>query len=239
VALFALVLAQNEPTRVGLRIEGSTTTVFEGHVLTNGHNITTLSGGNHHCDGTNGKANPFKGPTCTSALDNASIIHNFFYDATFDVPFDDFFITTIGEDTQTSTEFWGILVNFSFIQVGGCQQIVKHNNDILFAFDAFNAEFFLKLTGPEIVLVGETVIYNVTDGRTGKPVAGADVDGFTTDSKGNAIVTFTKEEAGVVVLKAFKPGSIRSNELVVFVIALKKKKTQFTAQLEDGLAEFP
>ena len=76
-AMFTLlsssVLPSNNPTFVNLRIEGPTYTIFEGPVLTSGHNVTTPSGGTHHCDGTNGNANPFPGPTCTSALDDASI----------------------------------------------------------------------------------------------------------------------------------------------------------------------
>jgi len=245
VALFAfkLVLAQdNDPTRVNLRIEGPTTTIFEGHVFTYGHDVTTDSGGSHHCDGTNGGANSFPGPTCTSALDDASMIHDFFYDATFQTQFDDFFITSIGGVNQTDTHFWGILLNFEWIPgfVVGCQQEVKHNDDILFAFDVFNAEHLLRLTGPEIVQVGITVVFTVTGGNTGIPVAGADVDGYTSDDNGNVIVTFTKSQAGVVVLKADKSGSIRSNKLVVLVVAPSIiEKTQFTTQLEDGVARFP
>jgi len=155
--------------------------------------------------------------------------------STFNTQFDDFFITSIDGDNQTSTQFWGILLNFQFIPVGGCQQIVKLDQNVLFAFDAFNAEFFLQLTGPQIARVGETVIFNVKDGRTGVPVPGADVAGITSDNKGNVIFSFT--QTGVVALKADKSGSIRSNELVVFVVVpkKKKKKTQFTAQLEDGV----
>jgi len=268
VVVLASVLAQNKAAWVNLRIEGSTTTIFEGQVHTNGHNVTTVSGGNHHCDGTNGGANFFPGPTCISALDNASIIYDCFFDATFDVQFkfddsfissiggenqtstqfsgppctsalnkasvirdftfdgtydvqlDDFFITSIGEDTETATQSWGILVNFQFIAVGGCQQEVKHMNDsILFAFDAFNAEHILKLTGPGIAQVGTPVVLTVTDGQTGEPVAGADVDGdSTSDDNGNVIVTFTERDFGLVEFKAEKSGSIRSNEIIVWVL---------------------
>ena len=72
LALFSLA-APNQPTSVNLRVEGETATIFEGTVITTGHNVTTASGGNHHCDGTNNGQNPLPGPTCTSALDDASI----------------------------------------------------------------------------------------------------------------------------------------------------------------------
>ena len=85
VAVFALlssVLAvPNLPTLVNLRIEGSTNTIFEGPVVTRGHDVTTPSGGTHKCDGTNNNANPFPGPTCTSALDDAAKLNDFTFDA--------------------------------------------------------------------------------------------------------------------------------------------------------------
>ena len=74
LAMLALLssAAVNQPTSVNLRVEGSTKTIFEGTIVTSGHNVTTALGGNHHCDGTNNGENPLPGPTCTSALDDAS-----------------------------------------------------------------------------------------------------------------------------------------------------------------------
>ena len=82
VALFALLssAALNHPTLVTLRVEGLTKTIFEGPIITEGRNVTTVSGGNHHCDGTNNNENPTKGPTCTSALDDASNLAHFTFD---------------------------------------------------------------------------------------------------------------------------------------------------------------
>jgi len=207
--------AVNKPTRVNLRIEGSQKTIFEGQVSTQGHDITTVSGGTHHCDGTNSNANPQPGPTCNSALDDASIRHGFPFDGTFEALFDDFFITSIGGETQTSTQFWGLLVNFQFTPVGGCQEEVKLNDDILFAFDAFNKVHFLKLTGPNTARVGHAVILTVTDGQNGGAVAGAVVDGNVSDANGQVSVTFAKRGRNEV--KAEKSDSIRSNRLIIRV----------------------
>ena len=135
--------------------------------------------------------------------------------STFDTEFDDFFITSIGGVSQTSTEFWGILLNFQFTPVGGCQQEVKINDDILFAFDAFDKAHFLKLTGPKTARVGIPVTLTVTDGQDGSPIAGADVDGDTTDDNGNVSVTF--EHAGPTEVKATRSDSIRSNQLTILV----------------------
>jgi len=64
----------NSPVQVNVRIEGRKETIFEGTVMTQGHDVTTDSGGAHPADGTNGNEYPFKVPTCTSALDDASKI---------------------------------------------------------------------------------------------------------------------------------------------------------------------
>ena len=229
--------AANIPTLVNLRIEGAEDTIFEGTVLTRGHNVTTVSGGTHKCDGTNNGANPTPGPTCTSALDDAAKIHGFTFDGyvflykptmivekwrnlchyrTFSTAFDDFFITSIGGDSQTATEFWGILLNFQFIPVGGCQQEVKFNDEILFAFNAFNAAHFLKLTGPDFTHINQPIVLTVTDGETGSPVAGADVDGQTSDANGHVSLTFTK--IGQEEVKAQMSDSIRSNQITITVL---------------------
>ena len=226
--------AANVPTEVNLRIEGAETTIFEGPVVTRGHNVTTPSGGTHKCDGTNNGANPTAGPTCTSALDTGAKAHGFTFDGhvfplptmitdstscchrTFNTEFDDFFITSIGGESQTATQFWGILLNYQFTPVGGCQQEVKLNDEILFAFDAFNKVHFLKLTGPHIAYVGHPVVLTVTDGQSGSPVAGAKVDGQTSDANGHVSLTFAK--IGLQKVKAQKSDSVRSSQFDIEVL---------------------
>ncbi|KAF8972342.1 hypothetical protein BDZ97DRAFT_1650233 [Flammula alnicola] len=206
----------NKEIPVLLRIEGKEKTIFEGRVLTRGHNVTTASGGTHHCDGTNNHENSKPGATCTSALDDASKKHNFTFDGTFDPQFDDFFITRIGNSNETATEFWGILVNFTFTPVGGCQQEVTTTDEVLFAFDAFSKANFLKLSGPHKADVSTPVNFTVTDGTSGAPVAGADVHGQTSGADGKVSVTFA--ESGRKAVKASKSDSIRSNRIEVLVV---------------------
>ncbi|KAF8972319.1 hypothetical protein BDZ97DRAFT_1901378 [Flammula alnicola] len=208
--------ATNKEILVNLRIEGEDKTIFEGRVGTRGHNVTTASGGTHHCDGTNNNANPTPGATCTSALDDASKKHSFSFDGIFDSQFDDFGITSIGGDTQTATQFWGILLDFQFIPVGGCQQEVKASDEVLFAFDAFSKAHFLKLSGPKEAHAGKPAVFTVTDGTTGAPVAGADIDGQTSDANGKVSVTFGK--TGLNGVKATKSDSIRSNQVEILVV---------------------
>ncbi|KAG7009657.1 hypothetical protein G7Y79_00002g007720 [Physcia stellaris] len=201
---------------VNLRIEGATTTIYEAPIFSGPRNITTASGGTHKCDGTNLHANPSPGNTPTDALDAASKLANFPYDATYSAAFDDYFITSIGASPQSSDRFWGLLVNFQLSPVGGCQYEVKSGDRVLWAFDAFNKSHFLKVQ-PELLVVreGSSRVVTVTDGATGAPIQGAVIDGVVTDKSGKATLTFSK--VGAFEYKAMRDDSIRSNALGVVV----------------------
>lgn len=108
------------------------------------------------------------------------------------------------------------MLDFQFTPVGGCQQEVKFSNEVLWAFDAFNANAFLKLTGPITTRVNKDVVLTVTDGSSGSHIEGAAVDGKVTDVNGHVTLTFTSP--GVKTLKAEKESAIRSNGLVVLVV---------------------
>ena len=133
----------------------------------------------------------------------------------FTTIFDDFFITSIDGDAETSNEFWGIVLNFKNITAGGCQQEVKLDDEVLFAFDALKKAHYLKLTGPEVAVVNKPVTLTVTDGQDGSPVAGANVNGQTSDAYGHVSITFV--QPGPKELKAEKSDSIRSNRLTIVV----------------------
>jgi hypothetical protein len=217
-----VVIADNDPVVVNLRVEGAARTVFEGSVVTYGHNVTIPAGGTHLCDGINNGANATPGGTATTALDDAAKVGGFDYDGTWSAQFSDFFITRIGPDTQTATQFWGLLGNYQFTPSGGCQTKLADGDDVLWAYDAFNKAHFLKLDGPRLVDTDQPYTVTVTDGSTGQPVADATVtarttDGAladqTTDAAGHA--TFTATHLGVARLKAERPDSIRSNRLDV------------------------
>ncbi|KZT38606.1 hypothetical protein SISSUDRAFT_986036 [Sistotremastrum suecicum HHB10207 ss-3] len=201
---------------VAIRIEGESSTIFEGDVFTSPREITTASGGTHECDGTNAGQNAVAGPTCTTALDSASGSQtDFTYDGTFDADFDDYFITRIAGDSQNDIQFWGLLLNFQFTPVGGCQQEVAVGDAVLWAFDAFSKTFFLRLTGPSVATLGVPTTFTVTDGMTGIPIAGATIGSDVSDASGHVVITFSS--GGKFTLKAEEPNSIRSNALTVTV----------------------
>jgi hypothetical protein len=198
------------PVTVNLRIEGASSTVFEGQVTTDGK---TIAG--HPCDGTNGGTNPAAGPTMTSALDDASIAHGFTWAGTWFDGFQDFGIDRIGPDASNSSQFWGYALNFNPTSVGGCQQEVASGDQVLFGFDFFSKAHLLKLSGPASSPVGQPFTAHVVDGSNNANIDGATVGGQTTDASGNA--TITPATAGLLHLKADKSDSLRSNAVDVCV----------------------
>jgi len=225
--------ANNNTSSVHLRIEGAESTIFESSIVSGPRNITTASGGTHRCNGLNFRANSQPGATCTSALDEVACRNNFTYDATWDDSFDDFFITRISSSSQTDTKHWGLLIDWKFANVGGCQQETKPGDYILWAYDAFNAESFLQLYPDEQVgaekaegSICTPLRLFVTDGLTGDPVVGATVQRLATaarsagdvavsDENGVATVEFSLK--GRYYLKAVKLNSIRSNLVTIDV----------------------
>lgn len=103
------------------------------------------------------------------------------------------------------------------LTVGGCQQKVKKDDQVLFAYATKNVtKHYLKLSGPALAILERPVTLKVTDG-TGAPIQNAAVDGLHTDAKGEVFITFKK--LGIHKLKAErKPDSVRSNQLIIDVI---------------------
>jgi hypothetical protein len=214
-ALVAAVPALAAPVTVNLRIEGKSSTIFEGPVSTDAKTLTKDASGPHSCDGTNGGANPGPGPTLTTSLDDGSIAGGFTWDGTWFDSFHDFGIDRIGPDANSSSQFWGYALNYQPSSVGGCQQEVASGDDVLFAYDFFSKSHLLKLTGPATAETGQPVIVKVVDGQDGSAMAGASVGGQLTGPDGTAQVTFA--DRGSQRLKAERADSVRSNALVVCV----------------------
>jgi hypothetical protein len=140
-------VAQAAPTEVNVRIEGRTETLFEGPILTDGHNIRASSDAvapkaGRRCNGLNNGQNPTPGPTPTAAsVDAMSIVGEDFDGLWYPEPFEDYFIKRWGPDAQNegNGEFWGILVNNVFTDVGGCQYELDQGDEVVWMYDAFKA----------------------------------------------------------------------------------------------------
>ncbi len=201
------------PVTVNLRVEGKSATIFEGPVTTDAKTLTKDASGPHACDGTNGGANPTPGPTMTTALDDGAIAGGFTWDGGWYNP--DFFISRIGPDANSSSEYWGYALNYTPSGVGGCQQQVAAGDEILFGYDFFSKSALLKLTGPATAEADQPVTVTVVDGQNGAPATGASVGGALTGPDGKAQLTFSS--TGVQRLKAERADAIRSNALSICV----------------------
>jgi hypothetical protein len=216
VLAVAAPAAAAAPVSVNLRVEGRSATIFDGSVTTDGHNITTPAGGGPHpCDGTNNGAHPAPGPTPTAALDDGARLNGFDWDGNWFDGFQDFAVSRVAGESETSTQFWGLVVNYKFATTGGCQTRVNQGDEVLWVFDAFSKTHVLKLAGPNAATTGAPVTVTVTDGGDGSPQAGATVGGAQTAADGKATLSFP--EAGVFRLKAERADSVRSNALTLCV----------------------
>jgi hypothetical protein len=202
---------------VQVRVEGKTQTLFDGEVLTDGHVIERPSSmGPHPCDGTSAEPPLPAGPTATSALDDASRVGGFDWDAEW---FEfagfggDFFITRVGADANTGSQFWGFFNNGLPPDVGGCQFRSRTGDDLVWAFDAFSKTRVLKLVGGDAATVGVPHPVTVLDFAKNLVIPGATVAGVPSDARGVARVTFPTP--GIYFLKAERSDSIRSKGLRV------------------------
>jgi len=204
---------------VHLRIEGVNKTIFAGHIATRGHNITLPHfNTTNRCDGTNNNTHPTPGATATSALDDAAWYHGFSWNATWNDGLKDFYIRSIDNDYANDEIYLMYLVNYQFALLGGCQKRVVTGDDVLFGFDECRRNTWLRLqTNTTTVPVGGPVEVTVTNGITGLPIAGAMVSGKITNGAGRATLTFS--DPGVQAFKATKDCTIRSDKVVVTVLA--------------------
>jgi hypothetical protein len=238
-------IAVAAPVTVDVRVEGATRTLFEGPVATEGETFETASsGGAHPCDysdnGTAGSAFPNGGSpsgTPTTALRDAARAAALSFDADWfgsgtegkGNP-GDFFVSQVGPDSnETSGSFdsWGYAVNYLTAPVGGCQIALAPGSEVLWAYNYFNLQHRLRLTGPTVAAAGAPFTVKVTDGGTGEPVAGMMIgelsggttaalpDSPATNAAGDATITLA--HAGTPVLKAQGANAVRSNGLDVCV----------------------
>ncbi len=150
VAITAVIVfapaAQAAPTELNVRIEGKAETLFEGPILTDGHDIRASGDdkapeAGRRCDGLNNHAHTTPGPTPTAAAVDAMAIEGEGFDGDwYAEPFEDYFITQWGPDRQDvgAAEYWGVVVNNVFTNVGGCQFQDHEGDEVLWVYDAFN-----------------------------------------------------------------------------------------------------
>jgi hypothetical protein len=155
IATIALVLlaltgpaAQAGPTEVNVRIEGHSETLFEGPIVTEGHDIEASSDTQERsCDGINPNdpQNMTPGPTATAASVDAMSLIGETFDGRWYPGYDDYFITRWGPDSEAEDMSWGILINNVYTSVGGCQYQLSTGDEVLWVYDAFQSRPLLAL----------------------------------------------------------------------------------------------
>ncbi len=236
VALCSTALAA--PITVQLRVEGSTSTLYEGAVSTapveDPPGIETTEGGSHACDVKDNGSNGGFGTaaaTPTTALNAAAFASGLAFDASWSSEFSDFDINRVGNDIANSEgngEYWGYAVNYTNANVGGCQFQLAPGSEVLWAYNYFGLPHLLSLSGPAGASIGTPFTVHVSDGQTGESLAGATIGeelaggvtaalpgAPTTDANGNATITLS--HTGAVKLKATRTESVRSNGLSLCV----------------------
>jgi len=218
----ALVTADaSAAVSVNLRIEGPNRTVFEGPVGTDLRPFTfTDDPTEYPCDATganNGGPSPAPQVNRGNALDTASEQAGFSLRGRWFDGFGPSFSEVGGENVAYNADTRAYLVeykNYRFAEYGSCGDPIAAGDDLLFAYGN-GSEPLLRLTGPAIARPSQPFDVDVVDGKDGAAVEGASVGGATTNTAGDARVTLT--ERGPNVLKATKPGTIRSNAVTVCV----------------------
>jgi hypothetical protein len=148
-ALLALTSAAGAaPTTVNVRIEGNTETLFEGPVSVTPHGVkATTDTVERSCNGINSLDpwNTTPEPTSTSSSVDAMSLIGETFDGQWYPGYDDYFIKRFGPDAERGGKSWGIIVNNTFTDVGGCQYQLGAGDEVLWAFNAFNFRPFLAL----------------------------------------------------------------------------------------------
>jgi len=141
-------VAQAMPTQLNVRIEGRSETLFEGPILTEGHDVEASSDTKERsCDGinVNDPENVTPGPTPTAAAADALSLIGETFDGEWYPGFEDYLIKRWGPDKEENGESWGLVVNNVFTNVGGCQYQLSSGGEVLWVYNAFQHRPFLAL----------------------------------------------------------------------------------------------
>jgi hypothetical protein len=186
VALIWSTGAKAALTELTVRIEGAQKTLFEGPIVTAGHQVQASSDPEPRpCDATNNGAHPTPGPTPTAASADAMELIGEGFDGQWYPGFDDYFLKQWGPDREAGSAYWGILVDGVLTPVGGCQFLAAAGDEVFWAYDAFTGRkrLWLSVTGDlgfpaqpsASVEVGEPLALTVEAGDQPSPTAAAGV----------------------------------------------------------------
>jgi hypothetical protein len=232
LTMLVVATAAAAPVTLNLRVEGPTSTIYEGPLTTDVHQLDAPDNStNVHalrdCDGVhngapqNPQGYPSAAPTATSALDDGARQNAFTWNGRWFSSLNDILVDNVGPDAPAAGTYWTFLINWrSDPDHGGCQDQVRAGDDLVWATWDFTGPF-LQLSGtPTRAATGEAfavTVKNQDGAGNATPSTGASVGGQTTDTQGHAEIAF--QDAGLHQLKATQQGAIRSNGETVCVYA--------------------
>jgi hypothetical protein len=212
------------PTTATVRVEGSTSTVFEERAFATDTRTVPVGG----CSGGATRLE-IPGATALGILDDAANAGGFAYDTQSFMPGQGgVFVCSIAGETGTSNTFWLYKVNNASPEVGAGVFALSPGDRVLWYFTGdFNART-LDLVGPVRATTGETVSVQVTaydSAGQGLPATGATVSatgpagaGSSTASAGaDGRATFSFASPGIHTLKANRSGDVRSNAIAICI----------------------
>ncbi len=185
---------------VNVRVEGQSSTLFEGPIVTKGRNVQSLSeratGAIRRCDGTNNGGT--LAPTGTAATVDALSLLGKGFDGQWYDEYEDYLISRLADETRS----WRLFRNDAFTTVGGCQLRLGEGDRVLWAGTS-GALLPLTITGSTATTTaGATVYVAGADGSQGRVLG-------TADGSGN--VPLPPDLAGAWHrIKATKAGMVRS-----------------------------
>ena len=150
--------AQAAPTQVNVRIEGRSKTLFEGPILTEGHDVSSYeaTAGAKTCrtllrrdqsqdpENTTSRRDTDGGAVdAMNLIGETDAIAGQWYGS-----FEDYYVKQWGteeENAETGSRYWGVLVNNVFTDVGGCQYELRGGDEVLWIYNAFESRPILGL----------------------------------------------------------------------------------------------
>jgi hypothetical protein len=225
VAASAPAGAHAAPVTVSLRVEGPTSTLFEGPVTTDVRPFQfTGDPVAHECDATaaGGGTSAVPVPTRGAAITAASQLAPFAMTGTFNTQFNSpTFDTVAGQSVAFDPATNRFLVEYKngvSASVGSCGDPISSGDDVVFGYGTGDpaVEHVLKLTGPTTAAPGRPVVVRVANEASGAPLAGAVIEGRASGG-GGTISLGPYTARGPHAVKATRSGDIRSNRLTFCV----------------------
>jgi hypothetical protein len=214
----ATASAHAAPVSAKLRIEGPTSTLYEGPLTTDVRPFHyTGDATMHECDGTSGTGGTSPTPVVTRGTLMAAAIDGGLQANGTWFSFGPSFDTVAGQNVAFDAATNNYLVEYdqgTVATTGACSDPIGDGEEVLFAYGD-GSQMALSLTGPATVDLSRPARLVVRNAADNAGQAGATVRGATSDADGVAMVTFPR--TGTYTVKAQKPGTIRSNAVTICV----------------------